>query len=359
MQSLSKEEKDLVLDFYFRCGDEETINQGRDLIASDPRAAQLYAQLEMSLKILDHANYEPCPDNLVEVTIARLKLAASATKAGLETATSGTGLERLLAAEQSKTDSVDGIIRPSRWSFWYDKANVGIVAAAILLVLAIAYPSLSNVRQQSWKRACASSLGRIGEGIANYGNDNAGALPSVAMTAGSPWWKVGSQKKQNESNTRHMWLLIQGGYVDGGDFVCAGRKDGKVIKFTPGQKANFHDFPSRNNITYSYMLMGPKRAKQSWRGNTVIMADRNPVFERLWQRRDGDEFKVISLSERLRQAMSSSHAMKGQMVLFHDGSVSFKKARVIDGDDIYTLDGYDSYSGIETPNDTNDVFLVP
>lgn len=359
MHSLSKEEKDLVLDFYFRCGDEETLNQGRDLIASDPRAAQLYSQLEMSLSTLDHANYEPCPDNLVEVTIARLKLAASARQAGLETADSGAGLERLLAAEQSKTDSVDGVIRPSRWSFWYDKANVGTVAAAIILVLALAYPSLLSVRQKAWKVACANSLRRVGGGMSRYGNDNGGALPSVATAAGSPWWKVGSQKKQNESNTRHLWLLIQGGYVKDGDFVCAGRKDGKVVKFTPGQKSSFHDFPSRNNISYSYMLMDPKRAKQLRKGKMIIMADRNPVFERFWQIRDGDELKVISLSERLRQAMSSSHAMKGQMVLLHDGSVSFKKARVIDGDDIYTLDGHDSYSGIETTNDTNDIFLVP
>lgn len=70
MGSLSKEDKDIILDFYFRCGDEETINRGRDLVASNPEAAILYARLEETLTQLDSIKYEPCPDNLVELTVA-------------------------------------------------------------------------------------------------------------------------------------------------------------------------------------------------------------------------------------------------------------------------------------------------
>ena len=361
MNSLSKEEKDLVLDFYFRCSSLERIDQAKDLIASDQRAAELYSQLEMSLKPLDYANYEPCPDNLVELTVARLKLAASASDVAERITTSGTKLEKLLVAEQSKAASVDiGVFRRNNKAFWQNLSNVGAVAAAAIIVVAISYQMSATMRQSASKAACANNSRYIGAGMARYSNDNEGSLPSVTTSAGSPYWKVADQREKNESNTRHLWLLVQGDYVEAQNFVCTGQKDGQVVRINDTQKEKFHDFPSRQSITYSYMLMNEKNAKHPWKGKTVLMADRNPIFERFWQMRDRDKFETISLSERLREAMSSSHDMKGQTVLFYDGSVEFKKKRVIDGDDIYTLEGRDKYYGSETPSDdAGDVFLVP
>lgn len=361
MHSLSKEEKDLVLDFYFRCSSLERIDQAKDLIASDRRAAELYSQLEISLKPLDHANYEPCPDSLVELTVARLKLAASASSAAEKITTSGTKLRKLLAAEQSKAASVDiGVFRRNNKTFWQNLSNIGAVAAAALIIVALSFQMSSTMRQHAQKVACAGSMRHIGEGIARYGNDNNGNLPAVTISAGSPWWKVGDQRDKNESNTRHPWLLVKGGYVEGKDFVCPAQKDGQVAEISDTLKEKLYDFPSRQNITYSFMLMNEKNAGRQWKGKTVLMADRNPVFERFWQMRNRDKFETISLSERLREAMSSSHGMKGQTVLFYDGSVNFKTKRVIGGDDIYTLEGRDQYHGNETPSDdASDVFLVP
>ena len=82
MDNLNAEDQQLILDFYFRCGEEEDIARGRDLIAANPEAARLYASLEETLTELDNLKYEPCPANLAELTIARLKLAASARAAG-------------------------------------------------------------------------------------------------------------------------------------------------------------------------------------------------------------------------------------------------------------------------------------
>ena len=80
MNRLNHQEQELILDFYFHCGQEEDIDRGRDLIAANPDAAKLYAKLEETLTDLDHVKYEPCPDNLVDLTIARLKIAASVTQ---------------------------------------------------------------------------------------------------------------------------------------------------------------------------------------------------------------------------------------------------------------------------------------
>jgi hypothetical protein len=79
---LNQQEQQIILDFYFRCGSEEDINRGRDLIASNPEAARLYDGLEETLTELDSIKYEPCPENLSYFNLARLKLTASATQAG-------------------------------------------------------------------------------------------------------------------------------------------------------------------------------------------------------------------------------------------------------------------------------------
>ena len=49
MNELTQEHQQYILDFYFRCGDRKDIDSGRDLIASNPQAAKLYADLENSL----------------------------------------------------------------------------------------------------------------------------------------------------------------------------------------------------------------------------------------------------------------------------------------------------------------------
>ena len=67
MSSLSREDKDVILDFYFRCADEESINRGRDLVAANSEAAVLYARLKETLTQLDSIKYGPCPENLVEL----------------------------------------------------------------------------------------------------------------------------------------------------------------------------------------------------------------------------------------------------------------------------------------------------
>jgi len=48
------------------------------------------------------------------------------------------------------------------------------------------------------------------DGIGSYAADHDQTLPNVATAAGSPWWKVGDQGLENQSNTRHLWLLVQG-----------------------------------------------------------------------------------------------------------------------------------------------------
>ncbi len=352
--NLTSEDKELILDFYFRCGEQEHIDAGRDLIASSPEAAELYASLEDTLTQLDSIKYEPCPDNLAELTIARLKLAASASQVKLE---------GLLAEEQKKSEGQRRVVTRAH-SF---RRAVRITAAAAMIVVGVGIFSLYtlNMRQREWQQMCAAGLGRVGKGMLSYVKDNDGRLPAVAMAQGAPWWKVGDQGQKNQSNTRGIWLLVKYGYVDAKDFVCPGRKDGKVLNCSAEELEKYNDFPSRQNIGYSFILLTKGVMRRQRAGKAIVLlADSNPVFEKVfdgdtfnWENRD--EFSKISLSRRMRRIMSRNHRRRGQNVLLGGGSAEFKDKRVILNDDIYTVRGVNDYRGCETPLSDDDFFLVP
>ena len=351
MSNLSKEEKEVILDFYFRCGEEERINRGRDLIAGNPEAAQLYANLEDSLRQLDSVKYEPCPENLVELTVAKLKLAASSEQARLES---------LLAAEQRKTAHMESPDATTSRSFWRNVAEVAAIAAVVLVIAGVSMPSLSRMRARS---ACQANLMRMGQAIVRYANDNNDAFPAVPMKAGSPWWKVGDQGAENQSNTRPMWLVVQKGYLDGKDTICPGMKDAITSAYTQAELARYKDFPSRWHISYSFKFTSDKCGKYQKGQRGVLLADLNPVFEKIFDRDKSvsipDERTVVLLSKQLKNIMSANHAGRGQNILFDDASSKFMKTRIVFGDDIYTVRDAESYSGCEVPSCEEDIFLAP
>lgn len=352
MSNLSKEEKEVILDFYFRCGEEERINRGRDLIAGNPEAAQLYANLEDSLRRLDSVKYEPCPENLAELTVAKLKLAASSEQARLES---------LLAAEQRKTAHMESPVATTSRSFWRNVVEVAAVAAVVLVIAGVSLPSLSRMRETM---VCKANLMRMGQAIARYANDNDDALPSVAMTAGSPWWKVGDQGTENQSNTRHVWLLVKKGYLDGKDGICPGRKNAKAVTYTRAQLTGLNDFPSREHINYSFTFISGKRGQSQKGRRNILLGDLNPVFEQVFDKEGKcvyvpDKRTKVLLSKQLLNIMSANHAGRGQNILFGDGSSNFEKTRNVFGDDIYTIRGVQYYSGCEVPCDEDDIFLAP
>lgn len=355
MSDLSKEEKEVILDFYFRCGTDEHINRGRDLIAASGIAAKLYADLEDTLTNLDAVKYEPCPDNLAAITVARLKHAAVETRAQQY-------LENLLC-EQSDNPPVSAKATTRR-TFWKSISNTAAMAAMLALVAFLGYPALSNMRQNSWKQTCSANLMKVGSAMGAYTAGNNGFLPSVPTKAGDPWWKVGDQGKQNRSNTRHIWLLVKNDYLKGTEFSCPGREDSKPLTADATEIAALNDFPSRDNVNYSLMVMCDETIKRQRSGRlTAFMADRNPIFENISTNGNSpassDEFSKIMLTREMKSMMSKNHKGRGQNVLFSGGSALFNNNRIVLNDDIFTVKGKDTYRGTELPSDENDIFLAP
>ncbi|HEG42790.1 MAG TPA: hypothetical protein ENH94_01960 [Phycisphaerales bacterium] len=355
MSDLSKEDKEVILDFYFRCGTDEHINRGRDLIADHEEAAKLYADLADTLTNLDAVKYEPCPDNLAALTVARLKHAAVETQAQQY-------LENLLN-EQSDNPPVSTKATTNR-TFWKSITNTAAMAAMLALVLFLGYPAVSNMRQNSWKQKCTANLMKVGSAMATYTAGNNGFLPSVSIKAGDPWWKIGDQGKQNQSNTRHIWLLVKNDYLNGTEFSCPGREGSKPLDITTKEIAALNDFPSRNNVNYSLMIMCDEAVKRQRSGRlTAFMADSNPIFENITTKGNSldssDEFTKIMLTREMKSMMSRNHKGRGQNVLFSGGSALFNNNRIVLNDDIFTVKGKDTYCGTELPTDENDIFLAP
>jgi hypothetical protein len=367
MSKLNQKEQEQILDFYFRCGSQEDVDRGRDLIAQNPEAAKLYAGLESSLTDLDHAKYEPCPDNLVDLTIARLKLAASGPTMNKSK------LHELLEKEQEVEPAVSTDTVPStgvssavkfKHNFLRPAFEVLATAAGIAIVAGILFPSLGLWRQHSQKMLCQNNMRQVGAAFGTFAKDNNERLAAATVKPGSLWWKIGDQGEEIQSNTRYPWQLVKQGYVSGDAFTCKGHCEAEAVQYDQAKMGDLNDFPSYRNISYSFTLLCDKGATSIQKNSRKIIAsDLNPIFQKIRCEQSAlqkmGEFERIMLNEQLQEMMSSNHMNKGQNLLYCDGSVEYTTVRIINGDDIYTLNGVSVYTGKETPTNPNDVFLAP
>ncbi|MGA1978941.1 MAG: hypothetical protein ABSG99_00025 [Sedimentisphaerales bacterium] len=343
MTELNNQQKQLLFDYCLGLTPEEVTAEAEQLIASNKQAAEIHSKLKTVLSPLKILESESCPDDLAEGTIWRLNNVARSSQLRLE---------QLLADEQAKT--VTDKVR-----FWKNLGELVAAAAVIVFVAGVIIAPLNFARQKSRQQACLMQLQRIGQGINSYSADHDGQLPAVATATGAPWWKVGYQGKENQSNTRHIWLLVKGGYVNPADFVCPGRSRCQTAQLDPSQLQNYSDFPSRKYVTYSFRIRCSKPGEESTGGEKALMADLNPLFEQL----PNDYSKPFKLEPNIDLLILNSinHNHRGQNVLFYDGGAMFVKTRHVgtSEDDIYTLQDTDTYQGVEVPARETDAFLAP
>ncbi|HUS73154.1 MAG TPA: hypothetical protein VMY06_08825 [Sedimentisphaerales bacterium] len=343
MSPLNDQQKQLLFDYCIGLTSEQQTADAEDLIASNEEATEIHSKLKAALAPLDTVQPEPCPDDLAERTILRLNNIAR---------TSQLRLQQLLADEQARSVTIKA-------PFWRNIGKIATAAAVFLIALA-AFQSSSNFARQRYRQyACRSQLGGIYRAFSNYMAEYDGKMPAVATTAGAPWWKVGDQGTENYSNTRHLWLLVKGGYVDLALFDCPGRRPKITIRLTPSQIQQHNDFPYREQISYSFRISCPKPAQRVSPRLKALMSDLNTLFETL--PRDYSTQLKITLDKKLSTRNSINHNRSGQSIMFDDGRVDFCKNRCIGTteDDPFTLQNRDTYNGTETPDCETDNLLAP
>jgi len=322
--------------------------QGRELLATRPEAVTIFKTLKRALAPLDEMPREACPDELVDRTVASLMDRAHADS-------SEDRLEKLLVTEQTAPTRI-------RIPFWRNWGDIATVAAVLVLFVGIVLPALGHARQKYQQQRCQTQLSSVHNAMASYVSDHDGQMPRVPVAPGSPWWKVGYQGAANHSNTRGPWLLVKEGYVDPNRFICPGRPESRELRFDTLEVANYNDFPGATYIHFSIRIGCPESKQQGLTGRRVILADRNPLSEKLPT--DYSAQFALKLCHELMTSNSANHNRRGQNVLFCDGSVEFTRRRntSISEDDIYTLsnmtDGCE-ISGCEVPSCETDAFLAP
>jgi len=354
MSSLNNEQKQLLFDYCVGLTSQEAGAEAEALISASKEAAEIHSKLTALLSALDSLEPEPCPDVLAERTVERLNSLARSSQLRLE---------QLLTAEQTQAAS-------TKSRLWWNLGKMAAAAAVVLIVLGTWFAPLNLAREKYRQYKCQMQLGRIFQGINDYSSAHNGKPPAVATAAGTPWWKVGYQGKENYSTTRNMWLLVKGNYVRPSDFVCPGRRHRLTIRLTPSYIKNYNDFPNRNYITYSirirYNQSGPanlhNRRLPLTGSRRILISDLSPLFEELPQ--DYSAPFVLELNEKHLTSNSINHNRCGQNVLFSDGSVKFVKKRCtnISNDDIFTVQGMSvgcKVRGTEVPRCETDTFLAP
>jgi hypothetical protein len=347
MTPLSDQQKQLLFDHALGLTSETETVEVERLLESHEEAARIHSVFESALSPLDNWEIEPCPDRLVDATMARFREA-------FEQESSNERLSELVAAQQKGG-------RVIRIPFWRNFANMAAVAAAIVLFGGIVVPALGLSRQKYYQERCQSQLKGVYAGLANYVSDHDGKMPHVEMAAGAPWWKVGYQGQENQSNTRHVWLLVRQGYLHSDDFVCPAAKKGRAERLDAQKASQYNDFPVRQYVQFSMRMCCPQFGQMTLGQRRAILADLNPISEQLPS--DYSSPFSLRLSKEL-MGNSPNHNRRGQNVLFCDDSVEFASRRTVKNsiDDIYTLnqmcDGCE-ITGTEVPASNDDTFLVP
>lgn len=343
MSTLDNQQRQLIFDYCLGLTTEKETAEAKELIGSDEQAAELHSALKTITGALDSLEPELCPDELVERTVLRLTNTARASQARLT---------KLLADEQAKTAAGPRYV-------WWNIGRLVAAAAMILIVASIWFAPLNFARQKYYQHRCQMQLAQIAEGIKQYMADHDGQMPAVATAIGAPWWKVGYQGRNNYSNTRHLWLLARGGYVEPAYFVCPGAGQGRMVRLDSLQVKDYNDFPDRKHVTFSFRIRCDKPQGAHTVGRKILISDSNPLFEVL----PGPDAKtlIVRLNKELLNLNSANHNRTGQNVLFDDGSVQFLKTRHFGAakDDIFTLQNTKVYQGVEVPLCETDTFLAP
>ncbi|MDT8301515.1 MAG: hypothetical protein RQ760_08525 [Sedimentisphaerales bacterium] len=343
MNSLNNEQKQLLFDYCIGLTSQKETDEAEALISSNQEAAEIQQKLRAAIEPLGSVEPESCPDELVENTIWRVQNHLESSQRQLR---------ELLATEQRKRVTI-------KIGAWRNMGQRAAVAALIIFSVGIIVPTLKALNQRSFRQRCKMQMSSVFQGLRNYISDYDNQTPAVASIAGAPWWKLGDQGGDNHSNTRNVYLLSKGGYVDVENFVCPACKGDVPVKLDDSQIKKLKDFPSRRYVTYSFQINCRRIANGKLQCRKVIMADMNPLFENLPE--DFSKEFQLKLTRTLLTLNSINHNRRGQNVLFGDGHIKFLKSRFtgILEDDIYTLQDTDVYQGCEVPSCETDFFLAP
>jgi len=299
----------------------------RARMQAEPELRKLHDNLANTFAAMDLAPQPQAPAGLAERTLARIA-AAERT-------------DTLIAMEQRAA-------RPFRPTF--SLRELAAMVAIMLVAVGMILPALRLAHHRGLRSECAAQLGQIGSAMQTYALNNAGLLPGTDGDA-TRWGGHGPGARA--SNSASLFKLLRQKYLALPTVFQCPAVGGASFTIKPGMA----DFPQAQHISYSYnyslgghrvsILTGPAPPVAS---SMVILGDQTPLFA-------PGQFQPGKLSS----PVSENHAGPGHNVLYLAGQVLWATTSNVgvDSDDIFLVQGVESYTGNEKPASITDTFLLP
>ncbi len=239
---------------------------------------------------------------------------------------------------------------------YHSLRDIAGIAAAVVLVVGVGVPGLMHARERAQRTACSSNLLNIGRGLQAYASQFNDSLPFVGWnTATSAWAPTDQPNMVNVPNRQHVYPLLRGGAAKAGWFVCPSTA---CVPMTSSEVSRRHDFLEARNLSYAYQNMSGARPQTTRSSpDMVIMGDDNPLFD--------NGRPLVGLGRALglvdvSKANSAAHRGAGENVLTIDGRVKWVTTPQsgANGDNIWTLQDVERYTGREGPREASDTHLI-
>lgn len=243
------------------------------------------AMLEL-LRALDAYPVQASDPSLVDATLARIDAADREQAARMR-------LERA----------------PTRAARW---ADLGAIAAVLLLLAGVAWPSFSRMRATALQTACQNNMRAMGAGLSHYAQDHRDFLPMAAGLGGI----TAPQPSMLDWNT----------YEHGGNLVAMANRGYCGVQHVTCPAC-------ASGVPHKHFAFRMPAADQAFRltviGRGALVADANPAIE---LRRMGRPVGPNMASWNHAQA---GQVPTGQNVLFGDGAILWLVRPEVDGDNIF------------------------
>ena len=228
--------------------------------------------------------------------------------------------------------------------------ELAAVAAMIAFGLCLTIVVLDRNRSDARRFACEANLAMTAVSLGQYAADHDDLMPRQQIHSGMAWYKVGqlTDGQPSSSNSANLYLLARSKYVSPDSMSCPENGEAPNV-----MHAAMYDWPRYEAVSYSYQNQYTNEAQRLSRDNqTAVLADKNPLF-----RTRGDHF--VYQNQLPANTVSLAHGGAGQNIVLSDGSVTWSRKPVVQGDNIWLINGVDKYMGTESPELTGDSFLVP
>ncbi|MFQ5806348.1 MAG: anti-sigma factor family protein [Phycisphaerae bacterium] len=232
--------------------------------------------------------------------------------------------------------------------------EIAAVAAMIVLAVGLGVPSMLHMRERGQRFACATHLANIGRGMQAYAMANHDSLPFAGWSANSSWRPTVEPGVEVRPNRRHVYVLLRNGHVPARIFICPSASD---LPMPEDQVPYHNNFLESRNLSYAYQNMAGVRPSLRDNPDLPVLGDDNPFFDNGWPL--FAVMRSLGLSDPAK-TNSRVHGGAGQNILTIRGNVKWMTTPNcgLGGDNIWTIQGVNEYTGREGPQSTTDSHLL-